>query len=97
MNRGCKRKIKYFFLFVRNTNASFISLFFFLANNDVCGERDSTGNFELIATPVGKCIYFLFVSFAKLSITGFVFTSPLGSYVFGCQAKSLLARLHKGI
>jgi len=72
-------------------------LFSFLANNDVCGERDSTGNFELIATPVGKCIYFLFVSFAKLSITGFVFTSPLGSYVFGCQAKSLLARLHKGI
>lgn len=72
-------------LFVRNTNASFMFLCS-LANNNVCGERDSImGNFELIATPVEKCVYvfglFFFGTF-PLSITVFLFTIPWAVTLF---------------
>lgn len=67
-------------LFVRNTNASFMFLCS-LANNNVCGERDSImGNFELIATPVEKCVYvfglfFFLVHFPYRSLS-FCLRSP---------------------
>lgn len=71
-------------LFVRNTNASFMFLCS-LANNNVCGERDSImGNFELIATPVEKCVYvfglFFFWYISPIDHCLFVY-DPLGSYV----------------
>jgi len=71
-------------LFVRNTNASFMFLCS-LANNNVCGERDSImGNFDLIATPVEKCVYvfglFFFWYISPIDHCLFVY-DPLGSYV----------------